>query len=417
MTGIKRLCDFVENISPVVKVLGVTKVAYDREHREAANACLRDFLSDIAEQIKLEHAEDCFRMGERAAEDAEAIAWVCYHGGIDEVKDAWNVRSNLDRQLERAKAKVERQQRHIEAVQRKCRERQEHICELNKLKRAYVDALNGVCKRLGLTDGTGLPDMPEVIWTELDRRLMPEGMEWPRFEDGEPIRIGGEFMGKDGKTYTAKQVQFIGKCFSLYDFCDRKPQFDGFYGERVRRPAPKVLDADGVEIRKKCDVWWICEGDERGVHAEHLRVETIGPDGLVECSPYNGGTWVSLEPSELYVKEPVLAADGKPLREGETVYHVADGRAAVVREVREGGAVVEPVDGRPCGRCRADYLTHERHDSWERWREEWQWPPVKYCKLVLGVDYDQDMQLQESFDAQGEDLVRRAKALAGRDAS
>lgn len=56
-------------------------------------------------------------------EEREAIAWVREHGGIAYVKDAWNVRSNLDRQLEKAQSKVERQQRHIEFVQRKCRER------------------------------------------------------------------------------------------------------------------------------------------------------------------------------------------------------------------------------------------------------------------------------------------------------
>ena len=89
--------------------------------------------------------------------------------------------------------------------------------------------------------------------------------------------------------------------------------------------APEALDADGVEIREKRDVWWICEGDERGVHAERLRVETIGPDGLIECSPYNGGTWVYLEPSELYVNKPVPASDGKPLSEGETVWHIEGG--------------------------------------------------------------------------------------------
>ena len=41
-------------------------------------------------------------------EDREAIEWVREHGGIAYVKDAWDVRRNLDRQLEKAQAKVER---------------------------------------------------------------------------------------------------------------------------------------------------------------------------------------------------------------------------------------------------------------------------------------------------------------------
>ena len=40
--------------------------------------------------------------------------------------------------------------------------------------------------------GEGLKeeDLPE----RLRRRLMPEGYEWPRFEDGEPVRFGDEFV-------------------------------------------------------------------------------------------------------------------------------------------------------------------------------------------------------------------------------
>lgn len=90
-----------------------------------------------------------------------------------------------------------------------------------------------LCAALGIDAGTGWSDAVD----EMRRRLMPDGCEWPRYEDGEPVPIGGEFMGKDGKTYTAKQIQFIGKCFSLFDFCDRKPQFSGFYGERVKDDA------------------------------------------------------------------------------------------------------------------------------------------------------------------------------------
>ena len=66
------------------------------------------------------------------SDEREAIAWVRERGGIEAVKEEWNHSRNLKRSLETAQAKVERQQRHIEFVQRKCRERQEHIVELNK---------------------------------------------------------------------------------------------------------------------------------------------------------------------------------------------------------------------------------------------------------------------------------------------
>ena len=347
-------------------------------------------------------------------------------------------------------------------------------------------------------------------------RLMPEGMEWPRYESGELVGFGDEAsrLGEDFKTHVV----------CLYSDGSYALNFNVYLkGESVKRPAPKVLDADGAEIRvgdvlyrksdghmvkvaevyektftdaddyvrpgdgfthrapvlaadgeplevgqtvwrddgemlevlylrpdglvdccgeierserlthhrpvldaegnriePAMDVWWVCEGDERGVHAERLRVETIGMNGLVECSPYNGGTWVYLEPSELYVNEPVIAADGRPLREGETVWYVPtpnEAKECKVEELpeRENGeraVCLRALDGTIIS-CPTRYVTHERHDSWERWRDEWQWPPVKYCELILGVEYDHDAQLQESFDAQGDDLVRRAKKLAG----
>lgn len=119
----------------------------------------------------------------------------------------------------------------------------------------------------------------------------------------------------------------------------------------------------------------------------------------------------------------VLDADGAEIRVGDTVYYV-DGRKQKVNTVArltdglvQFGRINEAGYVTYCeGACISpNQLTHERPDSWERWRDEWQWPPVKYCELILGVEYDHDAQLQESFDAQGDDLVRRAKKLAGVD--
>ena len=503
---------------------------------ETPNLLAND-LNDIADQIERENIED-----------TEAVEWVREHGGIAYVKDAWNVRSNLGRQLETAKAKVERQQRHIEDVQGKLTERNERIAELERnlsksvsgqlkadaalydLRREVLD----VCRAHGIEAGD---DPLRAIDEAMNRRLMPEGMEWPRFEDGEPVRIGDEVTvivhDKDGdfdRTLAIRSIKYkengvllVGTKNEIVILC---------HSERVRRPEPKVLDADGVEIRvgdtvystrdtgsgtvvyayppgdggqpsvkvgafwhhaselthrapvlaadgrplevgqtvwdvesgteyevvgihtdedspvrvmrtdgshlakaakpstlthqrpvldaegnriePAMDVWWVCEGDERGIHAEKLHVERVDEDGMVTCSPFNHGTWVELDSSELHVNKPVLAGDGRPLREGETVWKVKNGDGPYhVQEIRDG--VSACVEETSCEFMPKE-LTHERPDSWERWREEWQWPPVKYCKLILGVEYDHDTQLDDAFDAQGDDLVRRAKALAERDA-
>lgn len=79
-------------------------------------------------------------------------------------------------------------------------------------------------------------------------RALPEGMEWPRFEDGEPVRIGDE-LEFEGKTMLVCDATFYADGWALW--CDREDtsgRLHGSYGERVKRPAPKVLDADGVPI-------------------------------------------------------------------------------------------------------------------------------------------------------------------------
>ena len=425
MTGIERLREFAKGC----RLVG--QKAY-------SNA-----IGDIADQIELEHAEDCFKMGERAAEDAEAIAWVREHGGLEAVREAcspgrpsdnrknfydrlvlawveehggiehvkahWSGRvalSHVHNMAERQRARRERMQRHIEFVQRKCRERQEHICELNKLKRAYIDALNGVCKRLGLTDGTGLPDMPEVIWAELDRRLMPEGMEWlveawPRFEDDAPVRFGD-------KVPTIQRVTKIGlfsdRSYTLYNGFDSVPFKRG---ERVKRPAPKVLDADGVEIEVGDDLYSV-EGSLK-FHVSHVdRVNgKIATDAMFSLDKW-------ADPAMYTHRAPVLAADGRPLREGETVWLTYGSESHVVLSTDEDaiGNIVTEIQAPGLVRMHISpsRLTHERPvaDSWERLEED--------ARNIRTAMLDSDKLPFEVIDERALDLVRRARALAERDA-
>lgn len=99
----------------------------------------------------------------------------------------------------------------------------------------YRRVLNGVCERLGLTDGTGKPEQDGVIYGELEKRLMPEGMEWPRYESGEPVLLGS--MVSDTRGGSAAAISF-----ELSDDRVYIRDFEGFpsqvlaTGERVKRP-------------------------------------------------------------------------------------------------------------------------------------------------------------------------------------
>ena len=345
--------------------------------RTAASSTSRGDASDVAMS-----ASDLLPEEER-----EAIAWVRVHGGIAYVRDAWNVRSKLDRQLEKTQAKVERQQRHIMFVQRKCRERKHHIVELNKM----VD--------------------------EMRPRLVPEGMEWPRFEDGEPVRVGSDFgYGVKLHSYEVTSILFTSEgCFlepdyswEVDDYALRVKQ-----GERVKRPAPKVLDADGAEIRVG-DVLY------RKSDGHMVKVAEVYEKTFIDADEY-------VCPGDGYThRAPVFAADCRPLQEGETVwgtkgggYHltsVHDGKVFAHHVGGSFGAEVESAGGSGLYRLRADKLTHERPDSWDRLEEDASKQPYSYCvEHRLYIDpYDGCVTPTNELFAR--DLVRRARALAERDA-
>lgn len=248
-----------------------------------------------------------------------------------------------------------------------------------------------LCAALGIDLDKGWSDAMECM----RRRLMPEGMEWPRYESGEPVPIGGEFMGKDGKTYTAKQIQFIGKCFSLYDFCDRKPQFNGFYGERVKHPAVLASDDDGCcdpGTYRSQEAAFTCDSCGHTVFVDKCMVDEIrylrakgirtlncccGHDGKAEpfiivnegdeCRMLNMGYERHVNEHGVTYFTPksscptkVLAADGEPLEVGQTVWFVEDGDDCDVAEISSDGRVrIEYFDGSGSWHDASEFL-HQR---------------------------------------------------------
>lgn len=88
---------------------------------------------------------------------------------------------------------------------------------------------------------------------------MPDGMEWPRFEDGELVRSGDRLLDNGGDWFVA--VSFVFTCdwwgvegyqtegFGTLNSKTRRKLSGMAYGTRAERPVPKVFDTEGVEIR------------------------------------------------------------------------------------------------------------------------------------------------------------------------
>ena len=349
------------------------------------------------------------------------------HGGLGAVKRRWECLSFYAEPVPRSYAErsIASRQRQIDESHAALRRRNERIAELEReldelddicdgmsVKDTLEEALN-LCATIGCEPSSAVGE--ELIWalgecTDIvSKRLMPEGMEWMLWDDGRPVTyddapddVVGVYLALDGSGYAL--------------MTDLPAQLMSEPSERVKRPA-KVLDADGVEIREGDEVWtdygdgpWTVTSITTD-HAWHVHGESDELGSL------------DMPPSTLTHRAPVLAADGKPLREGETVYHVNSGIEYSVRSVTNGGAHLSKGD-KSGGYCQADYLTHERPvvDTWERLEEDADALAEAEINgegsFNTANDYCTRHGLKDGtvWVLVAQDLVRRAKALAERDA-
>ena len=103
-------------------------------------------------------------------------------------------------------------------------------------------------------------------------RALPEGVEWPRFEDGEMVKFGDE-VEFEGEAAKVLDVAFSVVRFSLgVGTATTSGRVYGFLGEPAKRPAPKVLDADGVPIKVGDTVY--CDGEDEPLRVSHITDST-----------------------------------------------------------------------------------------------------------------------------------------------
>lgn len=171
--------------------------------------------------------------------------------------------------------------------------------------------------------------------------------------------------------------------------------------------------------------------------------EDDAPDGVTVVSLYLDGSGYGLADAILdhqagdYVKRPepeALGADGKPIREGDTVY-LDDGHAGMAGQagydgnwsygligVETGEALtVARVDSDTHAHlaehgawCPASWLTHDAPDTQERIDDDATLDPATYCDDVLGWDAEKIVH-HSDYAAQNEamiaDLLRRQREL------
>ncbi len=215
-------------------------------------------------------------------------------------------------------------------------------------------------------------------------RVMPEGLSWPRYEDGEPVLIGDVLRGRgrgQGE-YKAIGVSACGRMTVVGEDLEDDENLVLLDPDLMDR-APKAVGADGVEVKAGETVW---------LAREHLDKADMSPsDSGFECGLLGVG---ALDP--LSVKSV-----GKKLDK--------DGFAFFT----EHGAW-----------CPASWLTHDPTDSWARLHEDARkvyaayWGCIGFCcdecpALVDGKDPIERYSTANCHDAMSRDLVARAERLAG----
>lgn len=131
-------------------------------------------------------------------------------------------------------------------------------------------------------------------------RALPEGVEWPRFEDGEMVKFGDE-VEFEGEAAKVLDVAFSVVRFSLgVGTATTSGRVYGFLGEPAKRPAPKVLDADGVPIEVGDIVY-------RDADPEPLQVELIYSGSTCYCTVRlkdSAGKYITTDAPRLSHKKP-----------------------------------------------------------------------------------------------------------------
>lgn len=339
-------------------------------------------------------------------EEREALAWVRGQGGLDEVN-------------------------------RKVAESMQQADEYIALRCSLAERAGDLYEMLDKED--------DELVALLDKRLMPEGMEWlfdvwPKWSNGEYCKFGdwwkAEKYGEREPQQLCRLVFFTpeqlrewgqdeGENFG-YEWDYMRPRDTTYRPDKVEPPAPKVLDADGVEIRVGDTVYEVDTGDEFLVQQIYGgTTEPDFPDHTVRCSKSSDFMSHMFRPEQLTHQRPVLDADGVPTKKGDTVWHIKTGREYVVVEPSYGETVVVRLakyDDAEGEQYAPDELTHTKPeqrdarfgprtvaafhreitggDSWERVEED-----------ARGLDSGVDRGLLTHTH---EDIARRCKELAER---
>ena len=407
MTGIERLREFAEGINPNIDVCGVTKMSYDREHKEEVRARLRDFLANIADQIERELSDERDR----------------WESDLYEAQVAWNRVTGVCLEMERHRLyNADTVARDVARWARELRHamKSDASDECGAQKPSWHDHADAADVTSGAAKVTRDP-AEDVSVSAYD--LLPE-------EEREAIAWVREHDGLDSVKNLLDWV--VGHCSTRQQL-----DFDFWLSGRVMHELGFDEDmADRDEVERRLLARLMPEGyewpkvDGKPVDFKTAYVPSLGvleavciySNGACEVMGHDG---IIKGVKEIHVATPkVLAADGRPLREGETVWDT-NGDELVIGAFEDGGQTVtcryaDVGDAIPVhGMWSPSDLTHERPESKCRDCAHWKKDPTAnnmgVCWFFYHEHEGQDCYAARRGDIGAcEEFMPRAKALAER---
>ena len=209
---------------------------------------------------------------------------------MDELQAEANDANNLRQKLDSAEKKAERRKQHIGYLETALHD-----------KNALLEQRGGTIARLTAE----CSELRKRVPTERERQILAM---WPRYEGGEPVWFG-DSVEHDGTMETVQGFKLYrcGPAYLSVVGIDTEKWLRIEDYKSVKRPAPKVLDADGVEI-KAGDTVWHEDGSEQLVEEMNRygvrcfdgdKRRTFDPKYLTHTRP---DSWERLE--EDAAKEP-----------------------------------------------------------------------------------------------------------------
>lgn len=149
-------------------------------------------------------------------------------------------------------------------------------------------------------------------------RLMPEGIKWPMFEDNELVGFGDEYVNAKGNVSTLRTIVIK----------DCRDRLGGGYYWKLGKGACAVVVKNGERIKrppvlaadgKPLEVGQTVWGVNNGMEFTVSRLPKPGEYQAVKVR-YRNGSSTSFDPDQLTHQRPVLDADGVPIKKGDEVY-------------------------------------------------------------------------------------------------